>query len=85
MIQLALVIFGVGAAALSQSANPKHHRWACIAGMLGQPFWFIAAWPQPGMLIVVTLYTLCWGRGIWNHWIKHAGRTRGSSSRGARG
>ncbi len=69
-VQAALVLFGVGAVYLSQSANPASRKWACIVGMAGQPFWFIAAYPQPGMLIVVTLYTLVWGKGIWTHWKK---------------
>lgn len=70
MIQIGLVIFGVLAVWLSQSASPSRRRWAPIVGMLGQPFWFAAAWGQPGMLVVVSLYTYCWGQGIWNHWLR---------------
>lgn len=68
MIQLALVVFGVSAVFLTQSANPAYRKWAPIIGLLGQPFWFIAAYPQPGMLFVVTLYTLVWMKGVWTHW-----------------
>lgn len=72
MIQVLLVLFGVSAVYLTQSSNPKLSRFAPIVGMLGQPFWFIAAYPQPGMLIVVTLYTYCWGLGIYNQWLKQS-------------
>ena len=69
IVQTALVAFGVTAVYLSQSPNASARRWACIVGMLGQPFWFYAAYPQPGMLVVVALYTFCWGQGIWRNWI----------------
>jgi hypothetical protein len=68
LVQVALVIFGVGAVYLSQSQDPNKRRWACIVGLCGQPFWYAAAWGQPGMLVVVTLYTYCWMQGIWNNW-----------------
>lgn len=70
LVQTALAISGVSAVFLSQHKDPELRRWACIVGMIGQPFWFIAAYPQPGMLFVVALYTFCWGQGIWNQWIK---------------
>ena len=69
LVQAALVAFGVSAVYLTQSHDPRVRRWACIVGMLGQPFWFYAAYPQPGMLVVVALYTFCWGQGIWRNWI----------------
>lgn len=67
--QIALVFFGVGAVWLTQHKDPEHRRWAPIIGLLGQPFWFYAAYPQPGMLIVVTLYTLVWMQGIYRQWV----------------
>ena len=69
LVQLALVIFGVTAVFLSQSKNPQARKWACIVGICGQPFWYIAAQGQPGMLVVVTLYTLVWAQGVWNNWL----------------
>ena len=68
--QIALVVFGVSAVALSQSTKPERRKWAPIVGLIGQPFWFYAAYPQPGMLIVVSLYTYCWCQGIYNQWLK---------------
>ncbi len=65
MVQAALIIFGVLAVALTQSTNPAYRKWAPVVGLLGQPFWFLAAYPQPGMLFVVCLYTLVWAKGCW--------------------
>lgn len=70
--QIALIVFGVGAVYLSQSKDSEQRRWAPIVGLLGQPFWFIAAWPQPGMLLVVCLYTYCWAQGLYTHWLKES-------------
>lgn len=70
LIQIGLIVFGVSAVALSQSTNPVAQKWAPVVGMTGQPIWFLAAWGQPGMVFVVCLYTLCWGQGIYNQWIK---------------
>jgi hypothetical protein len=68
--QIGLALFGVGAVWLSQSKAPWARKWAPMVGLAGQPFWFIAAWGQPGMLFVVCLYTYCWAQGIYNQWIR---------------
>ena len=38
--QIAIALFGALAAWLSQERRESYRRWACIFGMLGQPFWF---------------------------------------------
>lgn len=72
MEQIGIALFGVLAIVLTQSRCAHRRRWACIAGMLGQPFWYWSAWHagQMGVLFVSVLYTLAWGRGIWQHWIR---------------
>lgn len=67
--QVAIAVLGVGAVALSQSKLASRRKWAPIVGLIGQPFWFYAAREQPGMLVVVTLYTVVWARGVWNQWL----------------
>ena len=69
--QIAIAIFGTIAAWLSQSRDNSARRWAPVMGMIGQPFWFYAAWlaDQWGILAVSVLYTLAWMRGLWVHWI----------------
>ncbi len=39
--------------------------------MLGQPFWFYAAWQagQWGIFAVSITYALAWLKGLWNYWI----------------
>jgi hypothetical protein len=69
--QLGILLTGVVAVWLTQHKRESWRRWACIFGLLGQPFWFYAAWKaqQWGILAVSTLYTYAWGRGIWTYWL----------------
>lgn len=69
--QIGIVLTGVVAVALTQDKNEARRRWACIFGMIGQPFWFWSAWVagQWGVFFVAGLYTLAWARGIWNNWL----------------
>jgi hypothetical protein len=39
--QIGIAIFGVAAIRLSQDEREKVRRWACIAGLCSQPFWFL--------------------------------------------
>lgn len=69
--QIAIAILGAAAAWLSQERRESWRRWACIFGMLGQPFWFYASWQagQWGIFAVSVLYALAWMRGLWVYWI----------------
>lgn len=69
--QIAIALFGAFAAWLSQSTSEVARRWACIFGMLGQPFWFWASWQaqQWGIFAVSVLYAFAWMRGLWGHWL----------------
>ncbi|MBB6578486.1 hypothetical protein HNP33_002568 [Comamonas odontotermitis] len=70
--QIAIAVLGAAAAWLSQARSEAFRRWACIFGMLGQPFWFYASWnaEQWGIFVVSVLYALAWMKGLWNHWIR---------------
>lgn len=74
--QIAIALLGATAAWLSQSRHEDRRRWACIFGMLGQPFWFYASWTagQWGIFAVSILYMGAWLRGLWIHWLtaRHA-------------
>lgn len=72
MEQIAIALFGVTAVFLSQSRHDDRRRFACIFGLIGQPFWFYAAWSaqQWGILALSFLYTWAWARGVWVHWVK---------------
>lgn len=70
--QVAIAVLGAAAAWLSQARSECFRRWACIFGMLGQPFWFYASWKaeQWGIFAVSVLYALAWMKGLWIHWIR---------------
>ncbi|MBB1599993.1 hypothetical protein [Variovorax sp. UMC13] len=74
--QIAIPILGALAAWCSQERRESWRRWACIFGIVGQPFWFYASWKaeQWGIFAVSVLYGAAWIRGLWVHWIKPAKR-----------
>jgi hypothetical protein len=69
--QLGILVTGVVAVWLTQHKRESWRRWACIFGLLGQPFWFYAAWKaeQWGIIAISMLYTYAWARGIWTYWL----------------
>ena len=69
--QIAIALFGALAAWLSQERRESYRRWACIFGMLGQPFWFYTSWKaeQWGIFAVSVIYAAAWMRGLWLHWL----------------
>ncbi len=72
--QLAIACTGAAAVWCSQDHRERVRRWACILGMIGQPFWFYAAWTaeQWGILATCFLYTYGWWRGVRTHWLRSA-------------
>lgn len=64
--QVGIVIFGTTGVFLSQSGDPEIARWACISGLMSQPFFFYAAIStrQWGMSFVNVLYAAAWARGL---------------------
>lgn len=70
--QIFIALFGVTAVALSQSTYASRRRWASVFGLLGQPFWFYAAFQaqQWGIFAICLLYTLSWGKGFYSNWLR---------------
>ncbi len=66
------------AAWLSQARTDNLRRWECIFGMLGQPFWFYAAWQaqQWGIFAVCVMYAGAWMRELWVHWARSVALSR---------
>lgn len=62
------------AVVLSQVQAFNLRRWACIFGLLGQPFWFIETYQahQTGMFVMCFIYTGAWFLGVYNGWVKPA-------------
>lgn len=69
--QIMIMIFGAGSIFLSQTKNVKLPKFACICGLISQPFFvyetFIAN--QTGMFILSVIITLSWGMGFVNFWV----------------
>jgi len=72
MEQIAIALFGVTAVFLSQSQDANQRKYACIFGLIGQPFWFYSAWisGQWGIFALCFLYTWAWAKGFWSNWVK---------------
>jgi hypothetical protein len=72
MEQISIALTGVAAIWLTQQSNENWKRYACILGIIGQPFWFYSAYKaeQWGIFILCFFYTYSWSLGVWNNWIK---------------
>lgn len=72
LAQIGIAIFGVAAIRLSQDHRDSVRRWACICGLLAQPFWFYATWTagQWGIFALCFLYTWAWFKGLRTYWIR---------------
>lgn len=72
--QIGIVFFGVLAAWLTQQKNEGIKKYACIFGLIAQPFWFWSALvaDQWGILFLSFVYTGVWLIGFKNYWFKVA-------------
>lgn len=70
--QIAIFITGISAVWLSQNEKSAMHKYACLFGLAGQPFWFYASYQasQWGILILTVFYTVAWAKGFYLFWIK---------------
>lgn len=74
--QIGIAICGLAAVFMSQDRRKKWARWACIFGLIGQPFWFYATWKagQWGIFALCFLYTFSWARGLKTYWLTGDGK-----------
>lgn len=72
MDQLFLSVFGVLAVLLTQASTQEKRRWACVSGLLAQPFWFYSTWQasQWGIFVLSIVYASIWTRSFWVNWIR---------------
>lgn len=56
---------------LLQSKATKYRKWACIFGLLGQPFWFYASYEanQWGAFILCFFFTMAWIKSLNDYWL----------------
>ncbi len=72
MEQLIIAITGCTSIWLVNDHREAWRKWACVFGMVGQPFWFYSAFhaQQWGILTLTLVYTVSWARGFWNSWLQ---------------
>lgn len=70
MEQIGIALCGVTAVFLSQDKRESWRKWACIFGLMAQPFWFYTTWTHGQWAIfgLSFLYTYSWLRGLKTHW-----------------
>lgn len=68
--QTMIAITGCTSSWMIHSADRKVRTVACILAIIGQPFWYYAAYEsqQWGILIVDVVYSLGWVRGLIYNW-----------------
>ena len=69
--QTLIALLGIASIWLVNDPRQSHQRWACVIGLIGQPFWFYASWQadQWGIFTLSIAYALAWLRGFHRHWI----------------
>lgn len=76
MTQVLILISGALAIWLTQQSNKEWRKYACLVGIVGQPFWLYAAYQadQWGILALSVFYTYAWCVGIKDNWITKRNR-----------
>ncbi|AWD92355.1 hypothetical protein HOU12_gp49 [Dickeya phage Katbat] len=71
-IQVGIGLTGGVAILLSQCSSPNVRRFACIFGLMGQPFWFWMAYEKQlwVLFFLNSFYAYSWSIGLYNNWIK---------------
>ena len=71
MEQVAIALTGIVAIWLTQQGNNGWKKYACLFGLVGQPFWFYSAYmsEQWGIFILCIFYTYGWLLGFKNNWL----------------
>lgn len=68
--QLVIMFTSVIAVFLTQQQwNPEWGKWACVFGMVSQPFWLMSSYrtKQWGIFASAIIYTFVWGLGLYNN------------------
>lgn len=70
--QLVIAVCGMSSVWLSQDRRRSWQRFACLFGIVAQPFWMYATWhaSQWGIFALSFVYAAGWARGVWNFWLR---------------
>lgn len=79
--QIGITVFGVIAAWITQQRNESLKKYACILGLMSQPFWFYTAViaEQWGVFANSVMFTVIWIIGIKTYWITGSKAAEGAS------
>jgi len=57
------------------NSGARRTRWAALIGLAGQPAWLYltVAMNEPGMFFVSLFFTLCYGLGVWDGFLRRGG------------
>jgi hypothetical protein len=74
--QTMIALTGALAIWMTQDRRLAVQKWACVVGLIGEPFWLMSTWreAQWGMFLLTLLYTLAWLRGVKRFWLRTADR-----------
>lgn len=72
MDQILIALTGAVAVLLSQDERYSVRKYACLFGLLGQPFWFYATYiaEQWGIFALCFVYLAAWAKGFHVYWVK---------------
>lgn len=70
--QAAILVLCMTGIILVNSSRTERQRYACVFGLLSEPFWFYTtiAHHQWGIFAATFVYTFAWSRGFYNQWVK---------------
>lgn len=70
--QTTIALCGIATVWLSQDPDVSLQRWACVVGLIAQPFWLTTTYraKQWGMFVLAIGYTLGFMRGVWTFWLR---------------
>jgi hypothetical protein len=73
--QTIIAICGMASIWLANDPRESHRRWACVIGLVAQPFWMWATWQaaQWGIFALSFVYAAGWARGVRHHWWHRGG------------
>ena len=70
--QIVIMFTGVVAVYLTQQSDVTWKKYACLFGLVAQPFWAYSAYTagQWGILVMTGFYTYSWALGVYNNFLK---------------
>lgn len=71
ILQVVIAVTSGIAIYLTQQSNEQWSAYACLFGIIGQPFWFYTSFKakQWGVFILSFFYAYSWILGFYNYWV----------------